>query len=106
MSDPFDSVITSNCVECGKRVDLVEAKKWMALAPRNIDDPAYCKDCYYEAQCDECKKEIKLNIQIYCSCESDSGWRPHENMVWCSQKCMEKAHDGPEPEAEETINGY
>ena len=105
MSEPYDGVVMSNCVECGKPVDLFDARKYQSnfigsRKPISIDDTAYCEDCYYKAKCNGCGKEVGLSKQVVCSCHKYGGTH-HEESVWCSEGCMEKAHDGPEQEAEE-----
>ena len=102
MSEPYDGVILSNCVECGKAVDLVEARTYQSPAPRNIDDPVECEDCYYKAECAGCKKVVPLSDQRWCAC-AKYGMASHEELVWCGDACRDKAHDGPEPEPEEQL---
>ena len=97
MSNPYDTVKLSNCFECGKVVDLVEASKYMSTPAKDHDDPAWCEDCWYKAKCAECGKDVKLSVQVYCSC-TKYFWSYHEDLVWCSQECLSNAHSGPEPE--------
>lgn len=94
MSQPDYPPLMTVCCECGKEVDLFEANKYMALGANSPDDPTWCEDCYFKSECANCQRDVPLSKQLVCSCWKEEGLRGHEELVFCSEKCRDKAHHG------------
>ena len=55
-----------------------------------IEEPSW-NDDFVELRCDSCGNPVVMGKELHCCCDK-YGYVGHEEDVYCSDDCLEKAH--------------